>query len=121
MDYAVEKCKDSEGNTRCSKPFLVSKSTCYQLEWRTEGALTHTTAEIRDIKSGELVFYRDTNGDWTPEKGEVRHLSYYACLEYRRKMHLLIVFAMCEVRLSRFQTQGPGNRKPDCGLYSQDL
>ncbi|KAI1646804.1 hypothetical protein F4815DRAFT_447610 [Daldinia loculata] len=76
MDYAVEKCKDSEGNTRCSKPFLVSKSTCYQLEWRTEGALTHTTAEIRDIKSGELVFYRDTNGDWTPEKGEFVYLDF---------------------------------------------
>ncbi|KAF3056407.1 hypothetical protein GL218_06479 [Daldinia childiae] len=76
MDYAVEKCKDSEGNTRCSKPFLVSKSTCYQLEWRTEGALTHTTAEIRDIKSGELVFYRDTNGDWTPEKGELVYLDF---------------------------------------------
>ncbi|KAI0135822.1 hypothetical protein F4814DRAFT_37978 [Daldinia grandis] len=76
MDYAVEKCKDPEGNTRCSKPFLVSKSTCYQLEWRTEGALTHTTAEIRDIKSGELVFYRDTNGDWTPEKGELVYLDF---------------------------------------------
>ncbi|KAI0849138.1 hypothetical protein F5Y00DRAFT_261954 [Daldinia vernicosa] len=76
MDYAVEKCQDSEGNTRCSKPFLVSKSTCYHLEWHTDGALTHTTAEIRDIKSSELVYYRDTNGDWTPEKGEFVYLDF---------------------------------------------
>ncbi|KAI1799503.1 hypothetical protein F4811DRAFT_568188 [Daldinia bambusicola] len=76
MDYAVEKCKDSEGNTRCSKPFLVTKSTCYQLEWRTEGTLTHTTAEVRDVKSSEIVFYRDTNGDWTPEKGELVYLDF---------------------------------------------
>ena len=70
MDYAVEKCRDSDGNTRCSKPFLVSKSTCYKIEWSTEGALTHTTAEVRDAGSDELVFYRDTNGDWTTKKGE---------------------------------------------------
>ncbi|OTA67990.1 hypothetical protein K449DRAFT_388769 [Hypoxylon sp. EC38] len=76
LDYAVEKCKDSEGHTRCSKPFVVTKSTCYQLEWRTEGALTHTTAEVRDAGSGELVFYRDTNGDWTPEKGELVYLDF---------------------------------------------
>ncbi|KAI1391600.1 uncharacterized protein F4822DRAFT_191009 [Hypoxylon trugodes] len=76
LDYTVEKCKDSEGHTRCSKPFVVTKSTCYQLEWRTEGALTHTTAEVRDAGSGELVFYRDTNGDWTPEKGELVYLDF---------------------------------------------
>ena len=70
MDYAVEKCRDKDGNTRCSKPFLVSKSTCYTIEWSTEGALTHTTAEVRDAGSNELVYYRDTNGDWTPKKGE---------------------------------------------------
>jgi hypothetical protein len=71
MDYAVEKCIDADGNTRCSKPFVVTKSSCYNLEWKTEGALTHTTAEVRDAGSDELVFYRDTNGEWTPEKGEV--------------------------------------------------
>lgn len=27
--------------------------------------------EVRDAGSDELVFYRDTNGEWTPEKGEV--------------------------------------------------
>merc|ERR1712098_1005017 len=27
LDFAVEKCLDSDGNQRCTKPFLVSKST----------------------------------------------------------------------------------------------
>lgn len=71
MDYAVEKCIDSDGNQRCSKPFLVSKDTCYTIEWSTDGALSHTTVEVRDAGSNEIVFYRDTNGEWTPEKGEV--------------------------------------------------
>ena len=71
MDYAVEKCIDSDGNQRCSKPFLVSKDTCYAIEWSTDGALSHTTVEVRDAGSNEIVFYRDTNGEWTPEKGEV--------------------------------------------------
>ncbi|KAK8070174.1 hypothetical protein PG994_006790 [Apiospora phragmitis] len=76
MDYAVEKCIDKDGNVRCSKPFTVSKSTCYKIEWSTEGTLTHTTAEIRDAGSGELVYYRDTNGDWTPEKGELVYMDF---------------------------------------------
>ncbi|KAH6646664.1 hypothetical protein BKA67DRAFT_580173 [Truncatella angustata] len=76
LDYAVEKCVDSEGNARCSKPFLVARSTCYQIEWSTEGTLTHTTAEVRDAGSGELVYYRDTNGEWTPEKGELVYLDF---------------------------------------------
>lgn len=71
LDYAVEKCVDSDGNVRCSKPFLVTKSTCYDIKWSTEGVLSHTTAEVRDAGSGELVYYRDTDGEWTPEKGEV--------------------------------------------------
>jgi hypothetical protein len=71
LDYAVEKCVDSEGNQRCSTPFLVSKDTCYSIEWSTEGALSHTTVEVRDAGSDEMVFYRDTNGEWTPEKREV--------------------------------------------------
>ena len=71
MDYAVQKCIDSEGNQRCSKPFLVSKGTCYTIEWSTEGALSHTTVEVRDAGSDEIVYYRDTNGDWTSEKREV--------------------------------------------------
>ncbi|KAK6067327.1 hypothetical protein SCUP234_04003 [Seiridium cupressi] len=76
LDYAVEKCVDADGNTRCSKPFLVAKSTCYEIEWSTDGTLTHTTAEVRDAGSGELVFYRDTNGEWTPEKGELVYLDF---------------------------------------------
>ena len=72
MDYAVEKCLDSDGNRRCSAPFLVTKDSCYEIEWSTEGTLTHTTVEVRDAKSAEIVYYRDTNGQWTPEKGEVR-------------------------------------------------
>ncbi|KAI6084728.1 hypothetical protein F4821DRAFT_166275 [Hypoxylon rubiginosum] len=76
LDFAVEKCMDDNGETRCSKPFVVTKSTCYQFEWRTEGTITHTTAEVRDAGSGEIVFYRDTNGDWTPEKGELVYLDF---------------------------------------------
>ncbi|KAI2602035.1 hypothetical protein GGR54DRAFT_645432 [Hypoxylon sp. NC1633] len=76
LDYAIETCTDADGNARCSKPFLVTKSTCYQLEWRTEGTFTHTTAEVRDAGSGEMVFYRDTNGEWTPEKGELVYLDF---------------------------------------------
>ncbi len=71
LDYAVEKCIDADGNQRCSKPFLVTESTCYKIEWSTEGTLSHTTVEVRDAGSGEMVYYRDTNGEWTPEKGEV--------------------------------------------------
>ncbi|KAI8630302.1 hypothetical protein F5Y19DRAFT_59471 [Xylariaceae sp. FL1651] len=76
MDYAIEKCKDGDGNTRCTAPFLVAKSTCYKLEWKTDGVLTHTTAEARDAASGELVFYRDTDGEWTPDKGELVYLDF---------------------------------------------
>jgi hypothetical protein len=71
MDFAVEKCIDGDGNQRCSKPFLVEKDKCYNIEWSTEGALSHTTVEVKDAGSGEMVFYRDTNGEWTPDKGEV--------------------------------------------------
>ncbi|RDW78010.1 hypothetical protein BP5796_05862 [Coleophoma crateriformis] len=76
MDYAVEKCVDSEGNQRCSKPFLVTKSTCYNIEWSTDGTLSHTTVEVRDAGSDEMVFYRDTNGEWTAEKGELVYLDF---------------------------------------------
>ncbi|KAI0805684.1 hypothetical protein GGR55DRAFT_654583 [Xylaria sp. FL0064] len=75
MDYAVEKCREGS-NTRCTAPFVVTKSTCYNLEWKTEGALTHTTAEVRDAGSGEIVYYRDTNGEWTPEKGELVYMDF---------------------------------------------
>ena len=71
LDYDVEECKDGDGNTRCTKPFLVTKSTCYRIEWSTEGTFSHTTAEVRDAGSDELVYYRDTDGEWTPKKGEV--------------------------------------------------
>ncbi|CAN8098116.1 unnamed protein product [Discula destructiva] len=76
LDFAVEKCVDSDGNQRCSKPFLVSKSTCYNIEWSTEGALSHTTVEVRDAGSDEIVFYRDTNGQWNAEKGELVYLDF---------------------------------------------
>ena len=71
LDFAVEKCVDADGNQRCSKPFLVEKATCYNIEWSTEGTLSHTTVEVKDAGSGEMVFYRDTNGEWTPDKSEV--------------------------------------------------
>lgn len=44
---------------------------CYNIEWSTEGTISHTTVEVKDAGSGEMVYYRDTNGEWTPEKGEV--------------------------------------------------
>jgi len=76
LDFAVEKCVDADGNQRCSKPFLVTKSTCYNFEWTTEGTVSHTTVEVRDAGSGEIVYYRDTNGQWTPEKGELVYLDF---------------------------------------------
>ncbi|KAI0157926.1 hypothetical protein GGR52DRAFT_576896 [Hypoxylon sp. FL1284] len=96
MDYAVEKCIDGDGNTRCSKPFLVTKSTCYQFEWSTEGALTHTTAEVRDAGSGEMVFYRDTNGDWTPEKGELVYLDFKPKVPATGNQTVHYVVSTCE-------------------------
>lgn len=53
LDFAVEKCIDADGNQRCSKPFLVSKSTKYNIEWSTDGVFSHTTAEVRDAGSDE--------------------------------------------------------------------
>jgi hypothetical protein len=44
------------------------------LKTGTEGTLSHTTAEVRDAGSDELVYYRDTNGQWTPEKGEASRI-----------------------------------------------
>ncbi|KAH7033600.1 uncharacterized protein B0I36DRAFT_383426 [Microdochium trichocladiopsis] len=76
LDYAIEKCIDADGNTRCTKPFLVAKSTCYEIKWSTEGVVSHTTAEVRDAGSGEIVYYRDTDGEWTPEKGELVYLDF---------------------------------------------
>jgi hypothetical protein len=76
LDFAVEKCLDSDGNQRCTKPFLVEKAKCYKIEWSTEGTLSHTTVEVKDAGSGEIVFYRDTNGEWTPEKGELVYLDF---------------------------------------------
>ena len=61
---------------RCTPPFLVAKSTCYNLEWTTDGTLSHTTIEVRDVASDEIVYYRDTNGKWTPEKGELVYLDF---------------------------------------------
>lgn len=72
----MESCLDTDGNIRCTPPFLVSKDTCYNIEWSTNATLSHTTVEVRDAKSGEIVYYRDTNGDWTPEKGELVYLDF---------------------------------------------
>merc|ERR1712098_1005016 len=48
----------------------------YNIEWSTEGTISHTTVEVKDAASGEMVYYRDTNGDWTPEKGELVYLDF---------------------------------------------
>jgi len=76
MDYALETCIDKDGNQRCSKPFLVTKSTCYNIEWKSDGLLSHTTAEVRDAGSDEIVYYRDTNGEWTAEKNELVYMDF---------------------------------------------
>jgi hypothetical protein len=76
LDYAVEKCIDSDGNVRCTKPFPVKVDSCYKFEWSTDGALAHTTVEVRDVGSGEIVYYRDTNGDWKPEKDGLVYLDF---------------------------------------------
>ncbi|KUJ19530.1 uncharacterized protein LY89DRAFT_683351 [Mollisia scopiformis] len=76
MDYALETCLDKDGNQRCTSPFLVTKSTCYKISWTTEGAVSHTTVEVRDAGSDELVYYRDTDGEWTPEKGELVYMDF---------------------------------------------
>ncbi|KZP20707.1 hypothetical protein FIBSPDRAFT_919845 [Athelia psychrophila] len=76
LDFAVEKCLDDDGNIRCSKPFLVTRATCYNLAWTTEGTVSHTTAEVRDAASDELVYYRNTDGEWTPEKNELVYLDF---------------------------------------------
>ncbi|KAI9636244.1 CND01770-like protein [Dioszegia hungarica] len=75
-DYAVEKCLDLDGTKRCTTPFKVSKSTCYTIKWSTDGAISHTTAEVRDAGSNEIVYYRDTDGDWTAEKGELVYVDF---------------------------------------------
>jgi len=76
MDFAVQQCVDEDGNQRCSKPFVVQGDKCYNIEWSTEGTLSHTTVEVKDAGSGEMVYYRDTNGEWTPEKGELVYLDF---------------------------------------------
>ena len=83
LDFDVEECKDSDGNTRCTAPFLVTKSTCYRIEWSTQRVIAHTTAEVRDAGSDELVYYRDTDGEWTPEKGEVSDFTWIRFLFFR--------------------------------------
>jgi hypothetical protein len=72
----VETCIDEDGNVRCTKPFAVVADNCYKIEWRTDGKFSHTTVEVRDAGSSELVFYRDTNGEYTAEKNELVYLDF---------------------------------------------
>ncbi|ODA81377.1 hypothetical protein RJ55_04342 [Drechmeria coniospora] len=76
LDYAVEACLDADGNVRCSKPFSVLRDSCYTISWTTSGTLSHTTAEFRDAATGEIVFYRDTDGPWFPAKRELVYLDF---------------------------------------------
>ncbi|ESZ95140.1 hypothetical protein SBOR_4472 [Sclerotinia borealis F-4128] len=76
LDYALETCLDSDRNVRCTPPFLVTKNTCYTFEWSTDGTLSHTTVEVRDAASGEIVFYRDTNGEWDCQMSELVYLDF---------------------------------------------
>ena len=38
--------------------------------------VSHTTVEVRDAGSDELVYYRDTNGEWEAEKNELVYLDF---------------------------------------------
>ncbi|GAP90907.1 putative CND01770-like [Rosellinia necatrix] len=75
-DYAVPTCRDGAGNIRCTALFPVKNATCYTIRWRTEGVLTHTTAEVRSAVQGRLLYYRDTNGDWTPDAHRLVYLDF---------------------------------------------
>ncbi|KAH8599521.1 hypothetical protein B0O99DRAFT_503476, partial [Bisporella sp. PMI_857] len=76
LDYAVPHCLDDDGNMRCTKPFPVKSDACYRIEWKSGGLLSHTTVEVRDAGSNEIVFYRDTDGEWEPVKGELVYLDF---------------------------------------------
>ncbi|KAF4626622.1 hypothetical protein G7Y89_g11536 [Cudoniella acicularis] len=76
LDYALPTCIDEDGNTRCTRPFTVQASKCYSISWTTDGTVSHTTVEVRDVGSSELVFYRDTDGEWTPEKNELVYMDF---------------------------------------------
>ncbi|CAD6573729.1 MAG: hypothetical protein CYPHOPRED_005208 [Cyphobasidiales sp. Tagirdzhanova-0007] len=76
LDYCPKTCVDENLNQHCTAPILLKKSTCYTFEWKTEGALAHTTMEVRDVKSNEIVTYRDTDGDYTAEKAELVYVDF---------------------------------------------
>ncbi|KAG9245593.1 hypothetical protein BJ878DRAFT_533809 [Calycina marina] len=76
IDYAVEECIDADLNQRCTTPFKVNADQCYNIKWSTDGAVSHTTVEARDAGSHKIVFYRDTDGEWNPEKGELVYLDF---------------------------------------------
>jgi hypothetical protein len=67
------------------------RSTCYTIKWSTDGAISHTTAEVRDAGSNEIVYYRDTDGDWTAEKGEASHLLWSCWEVYADAVQLVYV------------------------------
>lgn len=54
----------------------MKKDSCYNIKWSTDNTISHTTVEVRDAGSDEIVFYRDTNGKWEPEKGELVYLDF---------------------------------------------
>lgn len=80
---------------------MVTKSTCYQIKWSTDGALSHTTAEVRDAGSNEIVYYRDTDGEWTPEKGEVG----FVLLSFHFLLPPLLVCGHINVLHPRFDSE----------------
>ncbi|KAL7008993.1 hypothetical protein EMMF5_001190 [Cystobasidiomycetes sp. EMM_F5] len=73
-DYCVQKCLDAEGTVRGGN----SGATLHRADPLQEEHLLHGkprnirgTLEVRDAKSNEIVYYRDTNGDYTAEKTEL--------------------------------------------------
>ena len=99
MDYGVGQCIDQDDN----QPFRVAKSNCYETEWSTKCTSTHTTAKVRDAISAEILYHSDTNGQWRPEKTEVRFLS-----KRSAEADLMIPLVAC---LCRLQAKGLPDRQ----------
>ena len=99
------RCIDADGNSHCTKPFVIKENQCYSqchlilpllpspspltphvppparptgFEWKTKGnVVSHTTLELREVKDNKnIYYYRDTNGDWTADKGGLFYMDF---------------------------------------------
>ena len=72
LDFAVENCIDGDGNQRCSAPLPRHQFDLLRDRVEDRGHPDAHHPEVRDVNCDEVVFYRDTNGQWTPPKTDVR-------------------------------------------------